>query len=580
MIMKTTCTFLLFITLIVVSGSLAFGQAAETTPNGTLISNQGGNATMPASAILEMRSTNKGMLPPRMTTAQINAISGPTKGLMAYDTDLNCLKTYDGSKWECLGASSSTTEPSTPLSSSFAYQSITDNYIYPRSIAVDNLSNSVSVGHFRGAVTFGKNTNSQTLTSQGEYDIYIVKHDANGNLVWATQIGGAGDSETFDVEVDNAGNVAVLGYIKGTSAFFSTNGSTSTFTNNNYYYSHAFVARYNDAGVLQWFRTVGSSGNYDCRAHGVTFDSQSNIIFTGYYRGTASFSGQTLSSISNTDDIFVAKLNASGTYLWVKTAGGSSNSEWGSRLTCDNLDNVYLYGWYTGTSTFGENTSVVTHTARGENDSFIAKYDPNGSLVWAKTIGSIYTDYQGGIAFSPSANCLYICGSYKGTMTFGPGLGTNPLASVSATTSYFNGFVAKYDLNGNVQWSVRQGSSTSDHHYTNDLAIDASGNPYITGTTQADSRFYTANSADYLYMRAVHYSDPFIAKYNTAGALQWSILATDGYDDSSVGIAIKNNTAFVVGTFKETINFAYQQIHSTNNGYNGNLFIWRYSESN
>lgn len=95
---------------------------------------------------------------------------------------------------------------------------------------------------------------------------------------------------------------------------------------------------------------------------------------------------------------------------------------------------------------------------------------------------------------------------------------------------------------------------------------------------QYDSYFYSYNSATNYYVRGVQYREPYIAKYNTSGALSWVIIAPDGYDESMAGISVKNNTAYVLGNFKEAINFGYQQIISTNNGYNGNLFIWRYTE--
>lgn len=579
--MKTTFTFLVFITLTV---RFAFGQAAETTPNGTLISNQGGNAAMPASAILEMRSSNKGMLPPRMTTSQINGIASPTKGLMAYDTDLNCLKAYDGTKWDCVGAD---VVASTPLSSSFAYQSITDNWVFPKSISADNSGNTVSVGSFRGAVTFGKNTNSMTLTSMGDYDGFIAKHDPDGNLIWATQIAGSASiQEIIDVDVDNSGNVAVSGYLRGTTTFYSTNGASSSFTTSNNSYSQIFVAKYNASGVLQWFKTTGSSGNYHCEGRGVAFDGNGNVFFTGFYRGNVAFGGQTLTSVSNTEDIFIAKLNTSGDYTWIKTAGGTSDTEGGFELVCDNSNNVYLLGYYTGTANFGENASVVSYTSRGEDDIFLAKYDPNGGLTWAKTAGSIYSDYRtnleynhGSIAYSSAANAIYISGSYRSTLTFGPGLGSNPLASVGGNTGYYNGFLAKYDLNGNIQWSVRNGSTSNRHNYATGVSTDNAGNPYITGSLQYDSYFYSYNSATNYYIRGIEYEEPYLAKYNTSGALQWVIAATDGYGEIlTIGLVVKNNTANVFGCFRDTINFGYQQLTCNNNSYNGNLFIWRYTE--
>ncbi len=574
--MRKTLLKIFFLAFTFQNGSsLVFGQAAQTTPSGTLIANQNPSTAMPASAILELRSTNKGMLPPRMTTTQVNAIASPTAGLMVYDTDIKCLKTYNGTSWECANAN---IVAATPLSSSFAYQSVSDNYVYSKAISADNSGNTVSVGSFAGAVTFGKDVNSMTLTSMGGFDGFIAKHDANGNLLWATQIAGSvNDQEILDIDVDASGNVAVAGYLKGSTTFYSTNGGSSSFTTSSTYYSQIFVAKYNASGVLQWFKTAGSSGNYHCEGKGVAFDGAGNVFFTGFFKGSVAFDGNSLASISNTDDIFIAKLSSTGVYTWIKTAGGTSDIEAGRRLVCDNSNNVYLFGRYSGTASFGENTTV-SYTSRGGTDSFVAKYDINGALVWSKTLGTTTDENEGGIAYSSATNSIYICGSYRATLTFGPGLGSNPLASVGSSPSYFNSFLAKYDLNGNIQWSVRNGATTNDHNYANDVSTDNSGNPYIAGTLQYDTYFYSYNSATSFYVRGVQYGEPYLAKYNTTGVLQWAILGPDGYDESVSGLAVKNNIANVIGNFKETINFGYQQLTSTNNSYNGNLFIWRYAE--
>ncbi|MCP9767081.1 hypothetical protein EGI22_04110 [Lacihabitans sp. LS3-19] len=566
----------IFTVFILISYFSSLGQSAQTTPEGTLIANQNPNANMPSSAILEVRSTNKGVLTPRMTTAQINAISSPVMGLMAYDTDLKCLKTYNGTLWECTGAN---VVASTPLSSSYAFQSVTDNYAYSKAITADNSGNTISVGSFQGAVTFGKNINIMTLTSAGDYDGYIVKQDADGNLLWATQIAGSANSqEILDVDVDASGNIAVVGFLKGSTTFYSTNGASSSFTTSSNYYSQIFVAKYNSTGVLQWFKTAGSSGSYHCEGRGVAFDGTGNIFLTGFYKGAVSFDGLTFTSISSTDDIFIAKINSAGVYSWIKTAGGTSNTEIGHRVVCDNSNNVYLLGIYSGTATFGETTSTVTYTSRGEFDGFVAKYNSSGTLQWSKTFGSVYEDYTGGICYSSVSNSIYICGSYRSTITFGSGLGSNALAAVGNSIYYYNGYMAKYDLNGNIQWSVRNGNTNSEHSYTNDISTDNSGNPYITGTSRYNTYFYSYNSPNNFFLRGVQYNEPYLAKYSTSGALQWAIMANDGYDESVNGLVVKNNVAYVLGNFKEDLNFGYQQIHATNNSYNGDIFIWRYSE--
>lgn len=552
---------------------ISFGQSSSD-PSGTVIYNKDGNVPVNSSALLEVRSDNKGMLPPRMTTSQINNVASPATGLMIYDTDLKCLKTFNGIIWECAGAD---IVASTPLSSSFSYRSVADNFCYSQAISADNAGNTVSVGYFRGAVTFGKTGNQMTLTSLGEYDSFITKHDKDGNLIWATQIGGSlNDQFSYDVALDNSGNIAVTGSLERSTTFYSTNGATSTYTTSSNY-SQIFVAKYNSAGVLLWRKVAGSSGNYDCYGRGVNFDPSGNVVFTGRLRGTVSFDAISVSSITNTDDIFVAKLSgANGIYNWVKTAGGSSNEENGFEIVCDNSSNIYINGRYTGTANFGEGAQLTSYTSRGVDDVFVAKYNSNGILSWVRTAGNVDEEKLGGIAYSSAANAIYICGGYEQTMTFGPGLGSNPLSSVGSNF-YYNGYIAKYDLNGNIQWSAKHGNTGSDHNYSRDVAVDDFGNAYVAGEMQFNTYFYSANNSSF-YLRGFDDREPFLAKYNPSGDLQWAIMASDGDDDFVRGLAVKNNTAYVFGNFKEAINFGYQQLNSTTNSFVGNTFIWRYSE--
>lgn len=157
-----------------------------------------------------------------------------------------------------------------------------------------------------------------------------------------------------------------------------------------------------------------------------------------------------------------------------------------------------------GESAYTPNT--VTFTSRGDIDIFVMKYTASGDFTWAKTAGSVVEESMGGITYSAAANAIYICGSYKNALSFGPGLGTNSLTTVGST-SYFNGFLAKYNLNGNILWATRHGNTSNYHNFSGD--IDANGNPYITGTLQYDSWFYSVNSSDNFYVRGVQYGEPY-----------------------------------------------------------------------
>ena len=87
-----------------------------------------------------------------------------------------------------------------------------------KSIAVDDNGNSYVTGYFYGSATFG----TTTLTSSGDYDIFVAKLDSNGNWLWAKQAGGTSSDYTNDIAVDANGNIYVTGEIFEESAIFGT----------------------------------------------------------------------------------------------------------------------------------------------------------------------------------------------------------------------------------------------------------------------------------------------------------------------------------------------------------------------
>ncbi len=139
-------------------------------------------------------------------------------------------------------------------------------------------------------------------------------------------------------------------------------------------------------------------------------------------------------------------------------------------------------------------------------------------------------------------------------------------------------FLAKYDLSGNIIWSIRQGCTDWYNNTSNGVSVDSFGNPYICGIINYDSYFSSFNGLNNYYVRGIDYAEPFIAKYNTNGSLAWVIAAVDGQDDTCVNLVVQNNVANVIGTFEQTINFGYQQLHTPKASNNGDLFIWRYNE--
>ncbi len=130
-----------------------------------------------------------------------------------------------------------------------------------------------------------------------------------------------------------------------------------------------------------WLWAKQAGGTSEEWGIGVAVDSNGNSYVTGFYQESATFGTITLTS-SGGNDIFVAKLDSNGNWLWAKQAGGTSYDE-GVSIAVDTNGNSYVTGDFSGSATFG----TTTLTSSGEGDIFVAKMDISGNWLWAQQAG-------------------------------------------------------------------------------------------------------------------------------------------------------------------------------------------------
>ena len=323
---------------------------------------------------------------------------------------------------------------------------------YGYGIAVDASGNSYVIGCFYSATaTFG----STTLTGNGINNIFVTKLDSSGNWLWAKNARESPYDYGHGIAVDASGNSYVTGYFSGTATFGSTTLTSSGGAD-------IFVAKLDSSGNWLWANNAG--GTSDECGNGIAVDASGNSYVTGYFYDSATFGSTTLTN-NGVYDIFIAKLDSSGNWLWAKNAGGSSNDS-GNGIAVDASGNSYVTGYFYDSATFGS----TTLTNNGVYDIFIAKLDSSGNWLWAKNAGGTYNDCGYGIAVDASGNS-YVTGCFCRSATFG------------STTLTSNGdydiFIAKLDNCGNWLWANNAGG-TSDDRGTS-IAVDASRNSYVTG---------------------------------------------------------------------------------------------------
>jgi hypothetical protein len=255
-------------------------------------------------------------------------------------------------------------------------------------IATDGIGNAYITGWFNGpSIQFGSYTLTNMGYSQtnGYTDIFFAKYDANGNLLWAANAGGNNNDHCWAISTDESGNTYVTGGSTSPSiTFFSATsaGTIITLTNPAGGYAGYFTVKYNPNGNLIWAKNANGNANGD----GVTTYG-SNIYATGSFNSSTIFrSDRGKPGTSPAVDIFIVKYDADGHVIWTKGAGGTAYDATQAAAT-DGSGNIFVTGYFHSSKvTFGATTLTLGNTS--DYDMFIAKYDPNGTALWAKSAGA------------------------------------------------------------------------------------------------------------------------------------------------------------------------------------------------
>lgn len=386
---------------------------------------------------------------------------------------------------------------------------------YATANAVDGAGNVYSTGVFENTVDFDPGAGTFNLTSAGNADIFVSKLDAAGNFVWSVQMGGTNIEVPRDITADATGNIYITGYFTGT-ADFDPGAGTLNFTATS---ESIYVVKLTNSGTLIWAKHMAQTTPYNSSGSSIAADATGNVYVGGHFEGTVDFdpgAGTSVKTSIGFYDAFIAKLDASGNFVWANSFDGP-NGESISGIRVDANSNVYACGALYGTTDFDPDTAVTNSlTSNGFWDMFILKITSSGTFLWVKQIGSTDYDYAQAIALD-AGNNIYVSGYYVGTVDFDPGAGTSNLTGpVGAGQT----FALKLDVNGNFLWAQTVISTISGSEGKS-IAVDAAGNVYIAGIyiTAAD-----ANPGPAVTNLPVNGSDDsFLSKFDSQGNFGWAV---------------------------------------------------------
>lgn len=307
----------------------------------------------------------------------------------------------------------------------------------------------------------------------------------------------------------------------------------------------AAVANASD-GDFVWARAVGGTGGDAGRS--IATDSAGNVYTAGTFSGTVDFDPGTevynLVSAGDTD-IFVSKIDSTGTFVWAKRMGGIY-TDYGLDIALDSTGNVYVTGYFEATADFDPGTATCNLTALGMEDIFVSKLDNMGNLLWAKAMGG--TSYDSGCAIAvDDAGNVCIAGDFRGTADFDPGTGT-----YSLTAGPQDVFVLKLDSTGAFVWASQINGASGNAVF--DLAMDGMGNLYATGFFDGTSDFDPGTGT--FHLTSAGLDDVFVLKLDSTGAFVWAKRIGGAYTDEGLGIALDGAAnVYCTGYFRDVVDF-------------------------
>lgn len=369
-----------------------------------------------------------------------------------------------------------------------------------------------------------------------------LQYAQSSEYAWANQVSGSIDDSGNGIAMDSNGNVFVTGIFSGTL----TIGTEMLESTGSY---DSFIIKYDSNGNFLWAKSSDNNGNNAC--YGVSTDEFGNCIITGKFYDSITFDDWTLTS-SGSKDIYLVKLDPNINVIWAKKAGGIDDDS-GGAIAVNNLGEIFISGYFEGTAYF--DSVILTNP---EPRVFIAKYDIDGNVIWARETNVLFTRGLGpNITADDFGNCCI----------------TTHIDGSSETDMY----VAKYDLNGNVSWSrIIDGAGSYTYDYGQGIAVDSLGNVFVAGVFDGTLNF-ASDTLD--CSGSSSWEDIFLAKYDPNGNELWARQLCGVHYEHGQTLSIvtdREDNIIVIGYFEGSVNL--EEITLTSNG-DKDIFVCKYDSN-
>ncbi|MCD6063492.1 MAG: hypothetical protein K0R82_1403, partial [Flavipsychrobacter sp.] len=375
-----------------------------------------------------------------------------------------------------------------------------------------------------GSVTEQKPFSYNVATKQEIASKFVLRNNMlsfdigafDGTLVidptinWGTYYGGSSNEWAYGLAADASGNVFAAGWTNSTSNIATTGAYQTTIGTNQ---QDAYVVKFNSAGVRQWGTYYGDSGtDWFWSAE---IDPSGNLYVAGYTTSSANVTsaGAHQTTLGGNYDALLVKFSTAGVRLWATYYGGSAGEDRG-HVSCDLAGNVYMSGetWSSNNIATAGAHQTTLNTSTNISDAYLVKFNSSGVRLWGTYYGDSGQEEAWGSSCDASGN-IYI-GGWTSSASNMATAGAHQTTHAGSNT--WDGYLAKFNASGVLQWGTYYGGTNADVIY--DVDCDAFSNVYVSGYTYSNSGIASAGAFQTTIGGAY---DGFIAKFNPAGVRQW-----------------------------------------------------------
>jgi hypothetical protein len=425
-------------------------------------------------------------------------------------------------------------------------------------IKKDVQNNIIIVGYYFGTIDLDPGVGVVNVTSVGSQDIFVVKLDSIGNFIWGKSVGGSNIEYPRSLVIDNNNNILLGGYFRQTADFDPSSAIFNLSTGNPG--ADGFILKLSPDGNFVYAKQIGGVSSVDDDLLGIAIDNQGNLYATGYFNLTCDLDpgpGSFTATSTGSSDIFIIKLDSTGSFIFAKTIGGVT----GGTVTCvgrtiliDSFNDVIITGSFDAMQDFDPNAGIFTLVSNGLMDIFLLKLTSSGNFVFAKAFGGPGNDYGSSVSFDDHYDVL-LAGVFDGTVDFDPDAGVSNRTSNGLS----DGFLLKLNGTGNYVWCNQIGGVGNDQ--ISDVSLDSRDNIYITGFFSDSVDFDNTSSIYKLHSNGM--KDAFLASFGESGNLHYAQNYGSSMDDEGIHLYASSNEVDVTGYFQNTVDFDASS--STNN---------------